>query len=553
MKRHLIFIGLALLWATIAQAKLTAEVSETEISKEQRFKLTLTQDNKKDSEIPDLTPLQKEFNIIGTERSISYQFINGQASSLIQWVIILTPKKEGHLTIPPIKVGNETSSAITLNVTSTPASNKKHRKSKGSGKHVLLKTEISPEKPYVNQQITYTVKLYTNKSLLDADYQGPQVENALMLPLGQTKRYQSYLDGESYAVEEQKYALFPQQSGPITIQPPEFKALIYDVVPSRTKVSGKMKQLTVQPIPVKYKGTHWLPAKEVHLSESYNQLGPSLNPGDTLTRTIEIEAVQAPAQLLPRIKLQGNDQFKVYPQKPKEKNTIRQGELVGNSITKMTYLISKSGTIVLPEFRLHWFNTSTGKEEVAVLPPKTIHIKTAANQQNTTPPNSTTSQNQELKPDSNQKENKVIQTKNSNWLPWLLASFFALAWLITISLWIFQKNTVFFKKHHQKKVMKKLYSSCENNNIYQARDALLSWAKIQWPDRTLLNLADLSKIVHDVELKKQIIELSETLYSQNQNRNWRGEKLWNAIKRYQKTKYQRPKTKNSLPPINPIS
>lgn len=63
----------------------------------------------------------------------------------------------------------------------------------------------------MNQQIIYKVTLYNSKHLLDADYQGPQVENALLIPLGQEKRYQTQKNNINYLVEEQNYAIFPQK------------------------------------------------------------------------------------------------------------------------------------------------------------------------------------------------------------------------------------------------------------------------------------------------------------------------------------------------------
>lgn len=53
-----------------------------------------------------------------------------------------------------------------------------------------------------------------------------------------------------------------------------------------------------------------------------------------------------------------------FIQKKVEKNNqIKQGNLVGSTVNKVTHLFNKAGKICLPELRLPWFNTETGKKE----------------------------------------------------------------------------------------------------------------------------------------------------------------------------------------------
>lgn len=66
--------------------------------------------------VPDLTPLQEDFNIDGTERSMNYTVINGQAHSLSQWIILVTPKKTGVVEIPALQVGSEKTQPATIEV-----------------------------------------------------------------------------------------------------------------------------------------------------------------------------------------------------------------------------------------------------------------------------------------------------------------------------------------------------------------------------------------------------------------------------------------------------
>ena len=65
-------------------------------------------------EQPDLTPLQKDFKVLGTRSSTQIQIINGQRSDQHEWLIELAPVTQGTLTVPALTVGNSKTAALTL-------------------------------------------------------------------------------------------------------------------------------------------------------------------------------------------------------------------------------------------------------------------------------------------------------------------------------------------------------------------------------------------------------------------------------------------------------
>lgn len=554
MKRWFL-AGLLIFFVTLAHAELSAELSESEVSLDEPFKLTITQENTQDSGIPDLTPLQKEFNVIGTERSINYLLIDGQARSTKQWIILLSAKKEGQLRIPAISIGQQSTKPLIITVTASPTATGAQQstaRDKDKDKDVLLATELSNDSPYVNQQVIYTVKLYTSRRLLDADYQGPQIEDALIIPLGNARRYQSVENNRVYAVEEQRYAIFPQKSGDIEVISPTFKALVYDVIPRRVSVDDKSKHLSVKPIPEHYQGRNWLPAQNIRLSETYEPDTISFTQGHTLTRTITIESTGIPAQLLPPLQIESNEQFNAYPEKPEESNTVRHQQLLGRTSTKITYLFSKPGKITIPEVRLPWFNTTTGEEAVAVLPARDIEVKPAAVTAQQAPPSASGSNAQALKQNTASAPSKPVNQNPEFLSPgWILAALFALAWFVTLFLWFWQKRKQQGSKNGSKSALKDLQLACQQHHRQKAKEALLQWFKGQWPEAQLLNLTDLSKRIRDPRLKKQINLLSQSLYSHNTSQ-WQGDELWRALLAYKNTVADKKSRTNPLPPIHPF-
>ena len=122
---------------------------------------------------PDLSPLQKDFTLLGTSTSQQMQIINGRMSSSASLRVELEPKHGGRIEIPALKVGGETTAPLTLTVAEQPAATASQ-----PGSALYLETEVEPHdaSTFVQQQIQYTTRLY---------YSMPLTEGSLGDPAGQ--------------------------------------------------------------------------------------------------------------------------------------------------------------------------------------------------------------------------------------------------------------------------------------------------------------------------------------------------------------------------------
>lgn len=549
MKKLIIWFLLSL-FSSLTFAEIQVQLDPSQVTMGETFKLSITQEDQQSGGVPDLTELQKDFVILGTERHVNYSIINGQAQSQSQWIVLLRALKPGIFTIPPIKIGLEQSSPITINVQESTKT-QTFPDNSIQEQDVFLIAGVDEKKPYVNQQIIYTVKLYNSKRLLDAEYQGPKVDDALLIPLGDAKRYHEVQNNITYVVEEQNYAIYPQKSGNLKIISPTFNALVYDYNPQRIQAKSKTINLSVKPMPKQYQGKLWLPAKQVKLSEQYENNNQTISQGSTLTRIVTLEGVAIPAQLLPSLTFQETSSFSVYPEKGAERNQVKNGVLVGSVEIKVTYLFNKAGKTTIPELRLPWFNTETSKDEVAVLPPRSLEITPS-----TTVKTSTTDDSQRVDKEMPTKQpvsDSGLNTNTSGGWALALAIIFALAWLITLGLWVWQKQSRYtISKREYKRALNALNKACNECNPKKARDAVLKWASLQWPDAPLLNLTDLTQLVRDAHLKKQLHLLSQVLYRSQEKTLWRGDELLRAIYAVKRNQSGKKRKNNNLPPINPF-
>ena len=532
------------------QAQLTAQLDSTKIQMGQTVHLTLSLDDPKNTETPDLSALRHDFTLVGSQRMVSYTLINGKAHSLNQWIILLMPKHPGKITVPVIQIGQEITQERLIEVTEENVSTQPED---GKSKAVKFVTQVSELNPYVNQQIIYTVKLYNNRRLLDADYQPPKVKDALMVSLGNAKRYQVTENGVPYAVEELQYGFFPQKSGELTITPPQFRALLFDSVMGKVQIRAKTIKLHVKPEPVSGAKQHWLPAKKIYLTETYDSQGDKLVLGAMVVRTVTVKAVGVAAQLLPSLSFAANNQFSVYPETPTEETQYQHSDLLGVVTVKVTYLFNKPGTVEIPELKLPWFNTLTDKPEVASLSARTITVIDSAMGQKLTPtvPKSVSSGQLPItKMASPIAITAPLPTPPVSFrIFWTIVVSFIFVGVVALFLWWWMRNS-----NHRKRIRlarKQVRIACVHNDPNTAKDALIHWARNLWPQQQFFNLTDIEKMLGECSLSHSINRLSQHLYD-GKKTQWLGKELWLHFAAYKLTKEKADKkNKLSLPPINP--
>jgi len=527
---------LVMLFSNGLHAKLSLEVNKDKVSLGQTLRLVLTYEGSGFNASPDFTPLKADFTIVATEQSNQYSVINGQVTSSRHWALVLMPKKVGKFTIPPLSLGQESTTPLPIEVQAEKIVYPSQNQTTGI-KPLMLVTELSNASPYVNEQVIYTVRLYNSKRLMDANYQGPKVDDALLIPLGNADHYQKTIQGQIYAVEEQRYAIFPQKSGELTITAPVFKAIIYQTSPEEISASDKNKVLTVQKIPEGQK--NWIPTKQLILQDEVDKTNSEVEEGSTLVRTIMLKANGLPAQLLPDLPITSQRGFAVYPDKPKDSNTLHGHDLWGMRSIKVTYLFNKTGKVQIPAVSVSWFNTLTRKQEVTSLAPLEVtvipRLSTLAKTETPSSPVATPKEESKV----------VMRAAPSSNLAWWVALGFAAAWLLTLGLWWLQPKLKAQKE--QRAILDNLHTACDNNQAAAAKEALLAWAQSLWPEAKILQLADLTPLISDPKLVREINQLTAALY-QAQVKTWQGRQLWQYIQAYAKKPKRKQTKKTDLPP-----
>ncbi|MBS0383610.1 MAG: BatD family protein, partial [Proteobacteria bacterium] len=210
------WIVLLLLLAPLAQAAtVRAFLDRSHVSLGDTVTLNIQSDGSLGN--PDLSPLQQDFQVLGSSRSSSVAIVNGKTTSTTQLGVALKPLHAGTLTIPALAIGGGTTQPLTLHVGAAPSGG-----SGAVGDPVFMQTSVLSSSPYVGQQTVYTVRLFylpgVNGALGD-----PGADGARLIPLDRDHRYVTEREGYTYKVIERSWALIPQRSGPISVQGPVFE------------------------------------------------------------------------------------------------------------------------------------------------------------------------------------------------------------------------------------------------------------------------------------------------------------------------------------------
>lgn len=531
-------------------AEIQVSVDRNPVNMNESFQITFSASEQPDGS-PDFAPLEADFEILNQQRSSNVSWVNGQSSRNERWIVSVMAKHSGELLIPPIAFGSDSSKPLTVKVSDKP-------QSASSNDEIFLDVQATPENPYVQSQVLYTLKIYFRVQMSQSRLSDLEVKDAVVEQLGEDTTYRTQINGVEYGVLERKYAIFPQQSGLFTIAPltlttevvsgrqPRFNGFFSRQLTETRRISSKATTLNVQPVPQNFTGTAWLSAESLQLSEDWSEPSQKVKIGEPLTRTIHLSAKGATVGQLPELAGQtGIEGLKTYPDQP-ILHEAKQGDgLVASREEKIAYIPSQAGDYTLPEVTITWFNTKTQRTEVAVLPEVTIHALTPAG---LTQPS--------LAPETSEPPTQVNTSPISEQtVPGLglwqgLSAFFAAGWLATL-LWFYLKSKTAGENKPAIETMTNLYddkalkAACRRNDPQAAKLALLQWGKPRFDVDNLALLAG-----HCASpLSDAILMLNQCLYS-NAQQNWKGQALWHAFNNYANDAQKaEPKQDKALEPL----
>ena len=367
-----------MLWNNLSWAELSATADRRTIAMGETLRLTLLGDAGEQPAEIDLTPLNRDWEILSRSSATNARFINGQNQVTRTLEMELAPLREGTLTIPSLTAGGRSTTplAIRVNPESVVAP---------GDELVLFDASVDESSVYVQSEVILTVTLQQAINLDGGEISNFDIPDAVLENL-ERRSFQRRVGNRTWLVTELRYAVYPQKSGALRIPAVGFTAR--EVQPGRSLLGARLGrrlrmaseplEIMVKSVPASFPGEVWLPARALTLEENWSIDPASLNVGDSTTRTLTLTArgLQG-SQLPPLSSVQGAvniPELRFYP----DQESIDQSELAeglqGRRVQSEALVARSGGTWTLPEIRVPWWNIETDRLEFATLPARTVVV-----------------------------------------------------------------------------------------------------------------------------------------------------------------------------------
>lgn len=388
--------------------------SKVNVSTDENFQITYSLQNV--GMVDFQAPAMDDFYIVGgPNKSQSMQFVNGHMSSSVSIGYVLRAKKAGTFTLPPALVTTDKrqtlrSEKVTISVSASRTSQPKNtpNPSQTQPQHPAQSgrpnTQASGEpkiwisvfpdttKAYIGQQVTVIYRLYTNVDIgnyavkTPPSFTGFWVED--ITPTFQQTPGNANIKGEDYRfVDIKKYALFPQRSGPLEIDPMNVQVIAR--VPNSQAGGGfwggffySNQEVDIMTDPLKLEISD-LPetGKPENFTGAVGQYEISVltsnpNPETNTSVTLKImvsgsgntKMIDLPKPAFP-------PDIETFDPLMDEETFVQQDRVKGRKNYQYTLIPSEAGVKQLPDISFSFFNPETKTYQTATSPPVILNVR----------------------------------------------------------------------------------------------------------------------------------------------------------------------------------
>lgn len=332
-------------------------------------------------------PTLPTFEIYSKGRSSNISIANGVMTSSVIYRYLVIPRKAGKFPIDGIAVvynnkrykGNSVILTV-LNRGGSTTDNLNDRSvdATGASKDYFLEAIVDNKNPYVNEQVTFTLKYY-----IAVQYYGspeltePTTTGFWTEVLGNKAPYYQHLNNRRYRVIERKYALFPTQTGELTIGRATIRATVAGKrrrsrdpfgsfgldnffgrgVEART--SSQPLRINVKPIPQEnrpadFTGTIGRFRIRAEADKREVEVNQPVTVKFRISGTGNIKTVAEP-------KLPEMEEFRIYRASSSEEVSQQNDKLGGTKVFEEVFIPRVPGEFEIPSVAFNYFDPAQGR------------------------------------------------------------------------------------------------------------------------------------------------------------------------------------------------
>ncbi len=341
-------------------------------------------------------PTLPMFEVYSQGQSSNYSITNGRVEASVTYRYLILPQKPGDFPIQNISLvyqnkrykGNVVTLTILDKGSATPPElEERAQGDDGRGKDYFLEAIVDNNKPYVNQQVTLTLKFYIAVKFYGSPgLTEPTTTGFWTEILGNKAPYYQKLNNRDYRVIERKYALFPTQTGVLTIGRAIITATVagqrsrrgspFDIFGmgsgEEIQVRSQPIKIDVKPLPTEgrprdFTGTIGRFSMEAVPNKTTVELNQPVSVEFKINGTGNIKSVAEPT--IPEL-----PDFRVYRAASRENVSKYNDQIGGVKTFEEVFIPRVPGTLEIPALSFNYFDPKRGKYQTVSTRPIQVKV-----------------------------------------------------------------------------------------------------------------------------------------------------------------------------------
>ncbi|KGE51288.1 BatD family protein [Xanthomonas axonopodis pv. vasculorum] len=331
---------------------------------------------------PDYTPLRTDFSLGAKSANQQMQVANGSVTVRALFGVVLTPRKSGELIVPAIRVGNERTEPLRLQVVGTsndPASGAGAPSAAQGNEEAFVQTQVDDAQPYVQQSVGVVVRLYFATPLAAGELDLEAPDGASMQRVGDDVSSVKVLNGRQYNVVERRYLLVPERSGRLLLPPARFNGRsvggFFDDYFGRGNGELSARSASI-PLQVRAQPANapqpWLPLRSLQLR--YTTTPQRATAGEAAQFVVEASARGATQAQFPELPTPSVPDAQVFAEPPQFEERFVDGSPQLRLTRRYSIVPNRAGPLVVPGLQMAWWDVGAGAARTASLPDLTLDV-----------------------------------------------------------------------------------------------------------------------------------------------------------------------------------
>ena len=392
---------------------------------------------------------------------------------------------------------------------------------------------------WAGQQVTLNLDLKTSGfSFSNTHFNLPEVSGAFLMQTDTTTiKLSEKIDAMDWQIIRYPLALYPQSSGQLSIPSINVRFTTSAGFGSTEKAfefQTEPLELVIKLPPGVTQGDLVITTRSFELDHDWQPASTTARAGDAFTLTVTRRASDISAMLLPPLPVYRTRGLATYPQAPEINDKTNRGDLIGERIDTIIWVVETPGTYEIPGIRFQWWDPGNHELKQQVIPGLSLDVVPSLTGNATTQ----STENQE------QGSHYRLQV-----LPLVL-----IVLSIGILAWYFRKARG-QQLTEEKLAWNTLQKACKSNSAGQAYSAIYTWLIDLLPTSTEKprpgTLSEFGRIITDAQFSAELNSLQEALISSNNQ--WQGAELLKSLQRVRSSinRQQIVQSKVELAPLNP--